>query len=93
MPHKSSTHVVGSIREVKRAELGKELVCYNQPRLDKDANRLRRHLRVFKTSGSLDSILSYYDSECRTFCDDRRIGPYSEATHEAYKKVVQERIL
>ncbi|KAI5994586.1 hypothetical protein F5J12DRAFT_962446 [Pisolithus orientalis] len=82
-----------SIREVKRTELWKELVCYNQPRLDKDANRLCTHLRVFKTSGSLDSILSYNDSECRTFCDDHRIGPYSEATHEAYMKVVQERIL
>ncbi|KAI6146658.1 hypothetical protein BKA82DRAFT_1001487 [Pisolithus tinctorius] len=83
MPHKSSTRVVGSIREVKRAELGKELVWYNQPRLDQDANTLRRHLR--------HPFL--YDSECRTFCDDRRIRPYSEATHEAYMKVVQERIL
>ncbi|KAI6102713.1 hypothetical protein EDD16DRAFT_228200 [Pisolithus croceorrhizus] len=82
------------------SELWEELMCYNQPRLDKDADLLRRHLRAFKASGSLDSIPPHNAlklpqdniSECRIFCDDHRIGPYSEATHEAYMRLIQERI-
>ncbi|KAI6037923.1 hypothetical protein EDC04DRAFT_2083362 [Pisolithus marmoratus] len=88
-----------NVPAVKR-KLWEELVCYNQPRLDKGANRLRQHLRVFKASGSLDSVPPYCtsklpqdsDSKCRTSCDDYGIGPYSEATHVDYMKLAQKHI-
>ncbi|KAI6137183.1 hypothetical protein F5141DRAFT_71953 [Pisolithus sp. B1] len=84
-----------------RRELWKELVCYNQPRLNEGANKLRKHLQMLKASGSLDDIPPYSarvelpqdnDSECRTFYSDCCIGSYSEATHVDHMKLAQKHI-
>ncbi|KAI6137199.1 hypothetical protein F5141DRAFT_1209527 [Pisolithus sp. B1] len=82
-------------------ELWKELLSYNQPRLDCYADSLRESLKAFKAAGPLDSIPPYYsprlsqnnDSEHGTFCDDSSIGPYSEATHVDYMKFARNHIL
>ncbi|KAI6165506.1 hypothetical protein EDD17DRAFT_1690553 [Pisolithus thermaeus] len=62
-------------------ELWREMLCYNQPRLDCYADSLDKSLKAFKAAGSLDSIPPYYspqpprndDSGHRTFCDDSSI--------------------
>ncbi|KAI6137196.1 hypothetical protein F5141DRAFT_72594 [Pisolithus sp. B1] len=82
-------------------DLWKEMLCYNQPRLDCYANSLRKNLEAFKAAGSLDSIPPYHtpqlswdgDSENGTFCDDPSFGPYSEDTHVDYMKLARNHIL
>lgn len=86
---------------VLKAELWEELLCYNQPRLDRYADSLRVNLEAFKAAGSLDCIPPYHapqllrndDSEHKTFCDDYFIGPYSKATHVDYMKLAQKCIV
>lgn len=85
---------------VIKKELWEELVCYNQPRLGLYADSLRDNLKAFKASGSLDSIPPYRasyspqsgDLDLKTFCDCTSIGPYSEATHDAYMKLAQDHV-
>ncbi|KAI6102714.1 hypothetical protein EDD17DRAFT_232893 [Pisolithus thermaeus] len=81
-------------------ELWEELLCYNQPRLGLYADSLHDNLKAFKAAGSLDSIPPYRashspqtsDPELKTFCDCTSIGPYSDATHDAYMKLAQEHV-
>ncbi|KAI6037922.1 hypothetical protein EDC04DRAFT_2897095 [Pisolithus marmoratus] len=81
-------------------ELWKELVQYNQPRLNYHAISLRDNLQAFKAAGCMNDVPPHNpsrspqgsDSERVIFCDDPNIGPYSDATHDAYMKLAQERI-
>ncbi|KAI5992173.1 hypothetical protein EDD15DRAFT_2577266 [Pisolithus albus] len=69
-------------------ELWKEMLCYNQARLDCYADSLRESLKAFKAAGSLHNIPHYTSCPSRSaasghesFCDDSSIGPYSDKTH------------
>ncbi|KAI6000933.1 hypothetical protein EDC04DRAFT_1069347 [Pisolithus marmoratus] len=81
-------------------ELWEELIRYNQPRLGLYADRLLDNLKAFKAAGSLDSLppysasqsLQHNNSELKIFCDNTDIGPYSDATHDAYMKLAQEHV-
>ncbi|KAI5994592.1 hypothetical protein F5J12DRAFT_414151 [Pisolithus orientalis] len=75
-----------------KEELWEELLCYNQPRLNFYAARLRDNLNAFKNAGSLASIPPYRIGST-TFCDNPGIGGYSADTHAVYMRLAQERIL
>ncbi|KAI6133803.1 hypothetical protein EV401DRAFT_1575486 [Pisolithus croceorrhizus] len=79
--------------------LWEEILHYNEPRLEQYASNFQESVLAFARSGYLDGIPPYYLARAvsdrqgvGTFCDSNEIGPYCEATHNAYMRFAQAHI-
>ncbi|KAI6022501.1 hypothetical protein BKA83DRAFT_1211161 [Pisolithus microcarpus] len=79
--------------------LWEEILHYNKPRLEQYASNFQESVLAFAHSGYLDKIPPWCLAQAvgnrhgvGTFCDSDEIGPYCEATHNAYMRFAQARI-